>query len=76
MVVGTDSLQVHPIGVRWVRGGEEEERGSARTYRREEPMPVYHAPELPELPDRPALTPRSLEYVEIRRDAPPRPVWG
>jgi len=76
VVVGMDHLQVHPIGVRWVRGGEEEERGNARTYRREEPMPVYHAPELPELPDRPALTPRALNYVEIRRDAPPRPVWG
>ena len=33
-----------------------------------------HAPELPET--RPRLRPRRLEAVEIRRDQPPRAVWG
>ncbi|MBW3624309.1 MAG: metallophosphoesterase [Armatimonadetes bacterium] len=63
--VTTEALVVQPIGVRRLGDG---------TYRRETPMRVYHAPELPET--RPPWEPRSLEGVEVRRDAPPCPVWG
>jgi hypothetical protein len=61
--VTPDVLTVRPVGIRRLPDG----------YRREEPMPVYHVPELPEL--RPALNPRYLEAIEIRRHQPPRPRW-
>jgi hypothetical protein len=62
--VSPEVLSVRPIGVRRTASG----------YRREAPMPVYHAPVLPET--RPRRRTRRLEAVEIRRDQPPRPRWG
>jgi hypothetical protein len=65
VAVTPDALVVAPVGVRRLASGG---------YRREAPMPVYHAAELPD--GRPPLRPRRLEAVEIRRDEPPRPRWG
>lgn len=62
--VTPEVLRVCPVGVRRL------ERG----YRREAPIPLFHAPELPE--PRPPWHPRRLEAVEIRRGEPPRPVWA
>jgi hypothetical protein len=62
--VTPEALVVAPIGVRRLATG----------YRREAPMPVYHAPELPA--DRPKWRSRRLEAVEIRRDGTPRPRWA
>jgi hypothetical protein len=67
--VTPEALRVRPVGVRRLRNG----------YRREEPMPVHHVPELPPESDaaaRPEWLPRRLEAVEIRRDKPPRLLWG
>lgn len=63
-----DTLIVRPVGVRQLPHG----------YRREAPMPVYHAPELPALRarERPPWQSRLLEGVEIRRDQPPVPLWA
>lgn len=62
--VTPEVLRVIPVGVR---------RLSHDTFRREEPMPVYHAPSLPET--RPSWKRRVLRAVEIRRDQPPQPLW-
>ncbi len=62
--VGPDSLTVRPVGVRRLLGG----------YRREEPMPVYHAANLPE--GRPALRVRRLDAIEVYRDRPSEPRWA
>jgi hypothetical protein len=62
--VTPDMLTVRPVGVRRLSDG----------YRREEPMPVYHVAELPDL--QPILVPRHLEAVEIRRDRPPNARWS
>lgn len=62
--VTPEALVVRPVGVRRLATG----------YRREEPMPVYHAPALRET--RPDWLPRQLEAIEIRRDQPPRPRWA
>ena len=62
--VTPDAIVVHPVGVRRLASG---------SFRREEPMPVYHAGELP--PGKPPWKPRRLEAVEIRRDQPPRARW-
>src|SRR5439155_1625431 len=58
------TLTVAPVGVRRLKNN----------YRREAPMPVFHAPELPET--RPPWRLRRLEAVEIRRGQPPRPRWA
>jgi tetratricopeptide (TPR) repeat protein len=63
--VSPEALRVVPVGVRRLGSGG---------YRREEPMPVFHAGELPE--GRPPWRPRRPEAVEIHRDAPPRPRWA
>jgi 3',5'-cyclic AMP phosphodiesterase CpdA len=67
------SLRVIPIGVRRLNGG----------YQREEPLPVFHAGELPGAAgwmeagrEHPGWEPRRLTAVEIRRGQCPRPVWG
>src|SRR5207248_1079508 len=65
--VTPEALTVVPVGVRRVSGG----------YRREEPMPVYYAPEFPpgEPPPRPQWKRRPLEAIEVRRGEPPQPRW-
>ncbi len=62
--VTPDALVVRPVGVRRLATG----------YRREEPMPVYHAAHLP--PARPPWKPRRLVRVEVRRNQPPRAEWA
>lgn len=59
--VTSDSLIVRPVGVRRL--------GSGR-YRREEPMPAFHA-----LPPGNGWMARQLVGVAIRRDTPPQPLW-
>jgi hypothetical protein len=61
--VTPDALVVYPVGVRRVGGG----------YRREEPMPVHHAPDLPAGP--PPWVRRQLRCVRVYRDRPPEPIW-
>jgi hypothetical protein len=63
--VTKETITVRPVGVR---------RLTDRTYRREEPMPVFHAPYLPEL--RPQWQAHPLAAVVVRRNAPPRTEWG
>ena len=63
--VTPETLTVRPVGVRRLRSGG---------FRREEPMPVFHAAYLPE--GRPPWKPRTLGAVEVRRDRPPQPHWG
>lgn len=62
--VSPEALTVRPIGVRSLEQG----------YRREVPMAVYYANELPEA-RHPSST-RLLECVHIRRGEPPEAVWG
>lgn len=62
--VTPETITVRPVGVR---------RLGDRTYRREEPMPVFHAPHLPVL--RPRWEVQTLSAVVVRRDAPPRARW-
>lgn len=61
--VSPEALVVRPVGVRRM----------GKSYRREEPMPVYHVPQLPSV--RPQWNVKRLEAVEIRRDQPPRARW-
>ena len=61
--VTPDALIVRPVGVRKV--------GSS--YRREEPMPAFHAPSLPYR--RPSWHPRILDSVTVRRNEPPIVNW-
>ncbi len=61
--VTPDALVVRPVGVRRM----------GNSYRREEPMPVYHVPQLPSA--RPVWDVKRLEAVEIRRDQPPKARW-
>ena len=63
VIVTPTALRVIPVGVR--RAGKE--------FRSEAPMPVYHAPHLPQGP--PPWHPRALREVRIYRDRPPEPVW-
>ncbi len=63
--VTAETITVRPVGVR---------RLTDRTYRREEPMPVFHAPHLPE--SKPQWQSQSLQSVVVRRNAPPRTEWG
>jgi diacylglycerol kinase (ATP) len=60
--VTAEALRVIPVGVRRTETG----------YRRETPLPVLHA--RLDAEDRPWEV-RRLAAVEIRRDAPPRPLW-
>lgn len=62
--VTPDTLTVRPVGVRRLEGG---------AFRREEPMPVFHAERLPE--DRPPWRAQRLESLVVRRGAPPRANW-
>jgi hypothetical protein len=65
-----DVIRVRPVGVRRLRGGG---------YRREEPMPVFHAPELSrewDAGERPGWVSRRLDAVEVRREERPRPLWA
>lgn len=62
--VTPETITVRPVGVR---------RLDDSTYRREEPMPVYHAPHLP--PSRPRWEAHKLSAIIVRRDAPPRVLW-
>lgn len=61
--VTPDEISVTPVGVRKLRTG----------YRREEPMPVFHVPNL-SLRNAGWL-PRRLKSVAIRRDTPPEARW-
>jgi 3',5'-cyclic AMP phosphodiesterase CpdA len=61
--VGPDALIVRPVGVRRLDSG----------YRREAPLPTFHAANLP--PRRPSWLPRLLESVTITRDLPPQANW-
>jgi hypothetical protein len=61
--VTPEALTVRPVGVRRLASG----------FRREEPLPAFHAPSLP--PRRPVWAPRMLEGVVIRRERPPEAVW-
>lgn len=63
--VTPDALRVRPVGVRRLESGG---------FRREEPMPAYHAAELPAAA-RPRMEARRLESVEIRRGQTPRARW-
>lgn len=66
--VTPEVLRVRPVGVRRLRRGQ---------YRREEPMPVYHVPELtPSVDGTPYREERVLEAIEIRRGHPPQPIWS
>lgn len=62
--VTPESIRVCPVGVRRLMEG----------YRREEPMPVYHAANLP--PQRPGLRTRRLNAIEIKRNQPPVAQWS
>lgn len=65
--VSRDRIEVMPVGVRRVGRG---------VYRLEEPLPVYHVPELgPVSEGVPRREVRLLEAVELRRGQPPRPRW-
>jgi 3',5'-cyclic AMP phosphodiesterase CpdA len=61
--VTPDEIVVTPVGVRRLDRG----------FRRESPVPTFHAASLP--PRRPAWLPRQLASVTIRRDEPPRADW-
>jgi hypothetical protein len=65
VIVSPDTLRVIPVGVRRLRSG---------AFRREEPMPVFHAPRLPET--RPPWRPRALHSVEVRRDGKITANWA
>jgi hypothetical protein len=62
--VTPDALVVRPVGVR---------RLTPTSYRREEPMPVFHASELPN--GRPPWESKLLKSVSIYRDRPPVAEW-
>jgi hypothetical protein len=62
--VTPDTLTIRPVGVRRLETGG---------FRREEPMPVFHAGRLPE--DRPPWTPRILDALVVRRSTPPEAKW-
>jgi hypothetical protein len=62
--VRPDAIEVHPVGVR---------RLSGESFRREEPMPVIHVPELTE--ERPGRFVRQLHHVSIRRGRPPEAIF-
>ncbi len=64
VTVTPETITVRPVGVR---------RLGDRTYRREEPMPVFHAPHLPV--SRPRWEVQTLSEVVVRRDSPPRAQW-
>ena len=61
--VSPEALSIHPIGVRRI----------GNTFRREEPMPVYHVPSVSI--NRPDWRVQSLESVVIRRDQAPQPIF-
>jgi 3',5'-cyclic AMP phosphodiesterase CpdA len=61
--VTPEALVIRPVGVRRL----------AKGYRRECPMPTFHAPSLP--PRRPEWRSRLLESVSIRKDRPPEAAW-
>jgi len=61
--VTREALVVRPVGVRRL----------AKGFRRECPLPTFHAPALP--PRRPEWRSRLLECVTIRRDRPPEATW-
>jgi len=61
--VTPETLLVRPVGVRRM----------GKSFRREEPMPVYHVPQLPAM--RPKWDVDRLKSVEIRRDRPPQAHW-
>ena len=61
--VTPEALVVKPIGVRRV----------GASYRREEPMPAFHAADLPD--DAPPWLPRKLRAVAVRRGRPPEADW-
>ncbi|MGV3725024.1 MAG: hypothetical protein ACO1SX_29340, partial [Actinomycetota bacterium] len=61
--VSADALTVRPVGVRRLRHG----------FRREEPLPAFHAYELPD--GQPPWVARQLQAVVIRKDRPPQAEW-
>ncbi len=61
--VAADALTVRPVGVRKLESD----------YRREEPVPVFHASSLPLR--RAEWRPRLLAGVTVRREQPPQPTW-
>ncbi len=61
--VTPEVLRVRPVGIRRM----------GKAFRREEPMPVYHVPQLSVV--RPVWNVENLEAVEIRRDRPPQAIW-
>jgi 3',5'-cyclic AMP phosphodiesterase CpdA len=73
VIVRPDALRIVPVGVRLLHGNDEERR----QFRREEPMPVYHIPEVPRTPtQRVPRRIRFLEYVEVRREGMPEAHWA
>jgi len=60
--VTREAIRVRPVGVRRLRSG----------YRREEPMPVYHAAEVGGAA---TMESRLLDFVEVRRGAAPQVRW-
>jgi predicted phosphodiesterase len=62
--VTPDVLTIRPVGIRRL----------ASSYRREQPMMVYHAPELGAL--RAPWSARRLEAIVLRRGEEPEPVWA
>jgi hypothetical protein len=61
--VTPEALRVRPVGVRRI----------GRNFRREEPMPAFHIPELTS--GRPGWERRLLQAVEVYKGMAPRPVW-
>jgi hypothetical protein len=61
--VSADALTIRPVGVRRLRNG----------FRREEPMPAFHAYELPD--GQPPWVARQLQAVVVRKDRPPHAEW-
>jgi calcineurin-like phosphoesterase family protein len=63
VTISDESIVLRPIGVR--RIGDD--------FRRESPLPAYHAPRL--APGRPPWNARLLEQIIVRRDRPPEARW-
>ncbi len=63
IAVTPDALIVTPVGVRRLSG----------FYRREEPMPVYHVPNV--AANTPAWSVKNLESIVVRRGQKPQPTW-
>ena len=63
IAVTPDALTITPVGVRRLSG----------SYRREEPMPVYHVPNVAAAS--PAWSVKNLASIVVRRGEKPAPMW-